>query len=133
MGHAGQCNADRLVGTHRYAGPSPSTLATPSPTAVPSTSAAPAATPTVIGRALAALDEVDAAIRATAGKDGLKGNQRKDLERLAGQVRSALEDGDLDAAGSAAEELKDRIGEFDDQERLTDAVDSLVDILGSPD
>ncbi len=113
--------------------PSASALATPSPSAVPSASTAPAATPTLIGRALAALDEVDAAISATAGKDGLKGNQRKDLERLAGQVRSAVEDRDLDAAASAAEELKDRIGEFDDQERLTEAVDTLVGILGSPD
>ena len=110
-----------------------SPLATPSLTAIPTASAAPPATPTVIGRALAALDEVDAAISATAGKDGLKGKERKDLERLAGQVRSALENGDLDAAGSAAAKLKDRTGEFDDQERLADAVDSLADILGSPD
>ena len=114
-------------------GASASELASPSPTTVPSASAAPPATPDVVGRAMAALDEVDAAISATAGKDGLKGKERKDLERLAGQVRSALEDGELEAARSAAEKLHDRADEFDDQERLADAVNSLVDILAGPD
>jgi eukaryotic-like serine/threonine-protein kinase len=121
------------------AAPSASRVASASPSAVPSTSTAPPATPSVVGRALAALDEVDSAISATAGKDGLKGNERNDLERLAGQVRSALEDGDLDAAGSAAEELKDRIDELRDEldeeraDRLDEAATTLVDILGGPD
>jgi serine/threonine-protein kinase len=123
------------------ASPSASALVTPSqsPSAVPTASAAPPATPSVVGSALAALDEVDAAISATAGKDGLKGNERKDLEGLAGQVRTALMDGDLDRAGSAAEELKDRIrelgGEDDDDrmQRLEEAVNALIDILGSSD
>jgi hypothetical protein len=118
---------------------SPSTVASASPTAVPSASAASPATPTVFDRALAALDDVDAAIAATGGKDGLKGKERNDLERLARAIRSALGDGDLEKARSAAEELKDRIDglgkKLDERraERLADAVKALIEILGSPD
>jgi eukaryotic-like serine/threonine-protein kinase len=121
------------------ASPSASALASASPTAAPPSSAAPQATSSVVGRALAALDEVDASIAATSGKGGLKGKERNDLERLARTIRSALEDGDLGQARSAAEELKDRIDgvrdKLDEQraERLADAVNALIEILGSPD
>jgi eukaryotic-like serine/threonine-protein kinase len=117
--------------------------ASPSPTAVPSPTAAPPATPSVVGRGLAALDEVDAAIGATAGKDGLQGNERRELEKRAGEVRSALVDGDLDKARQKAKDLADKVrelgrgGDDDDDEnglqRLEDAVNALIDILGSSD
>ena len=119
--------------------PSESPVASASPTAAPPSSAAPQATSSVVGRALTALDDVDAAIAATGGKDGLKGKERNDLERLARAIRSALGNGDLDQAGSAAEELKDRIERLGDKlderrgERLRDAVDALIEILGEPD
>jgi eukaryotic-like serine/threonine-protein kinase len=119
--------------------PTATAVASTSPTSAPPSSAAPPPTSTIIARAVAALDEVDAAIAATAGKDGLKGNQRNDLERLARAVRSQVMDGDLDAARSAAEELRDRIAELGDEldeqraERLAGAVRALIDILGSPD
>jgi eukaryotic-like serine/threonine-protein kinase len=121
------------------ASPTASVVASASPSAAPSASAAPPATPSVAGRALTALDEVDAAIAATSGQGGLKGKERKDLESLAGQIRSALEDGNLDGARSASEELKDRIDELGDEldeqraRRLDDAANALIDSLGSPD
>lgn len=84
---------------------------------------------------MTALDEVDAAINATTGRGGLKGNERNELERLVADVRSALEGGDIDAARSAAEALADRIDELSDEldedraRRLDDAMSRLIDIL----
>jgi serine/threonine protein kinase len=122
------------------ASPTASEVATPSPTAVPSPSAKPPATPSVVGRALAALDEVDAAISATSGRGGLKGKERNELEDRARDVRSALVDGDLDKARKAARDLAERIGNLDDDEldedlasRLADATSALLDVLGRPD
>jgi hypothetical protein len=86
--------------------------------------------------ALAALDEVDAAINDTAGKDGLKGKERNELVRAAAEVRSALADGNRDAAGAAAEALAERIEDVHDElderraQRLEDAVSNLIDVLG---
>lgn len=117
---------------------SPSSSPVASPSASPSgvASASPSTTDSVAARALAALDQVDAAIAATTGKGGLKGNQRNDLEQRALAVRSALQSGDLDAARDAADALAERIDRLDeelDKERrrpLADAVATLLDILG---
>jgi serine/threonine-protein kinase len=109
------------------------------PSASATASASPPAVPSVADRALAALDAVDAAISATAGKDGLKGKERNDLERLARDVRSALVEGDLDAARTAAAALADQIDKvskkLDEQRarRLADAASALSDILGAGD
>ncbi|HEV8282189.1 MAG TPA: serine/threonine-protein kinase [Candidatus Limnocylindrales bacterium] len=117
--------------------PLASVVPSPSPSATPSPSASAPAVPSVTDRALAALDAVDAAISATAGKDGLKGKERNDLERLAGEVRSALVGGDLDAARTAAEALGDQIDKVSDKldeqraRRLEDAASALSDILGA--
>lgn len=123
--------------------PSASEVASASPSEAPPSSAAPQVTSTVVGRALAALDEVDDAIAATTGRRGLNGNERNDLERRSRAVRTALMDGDLGMARSAAGELKDRIRELggrddDDEEkdrlkRLEEAVNALIDTLGRPD
>jgi serine/threonine-protein kinase len=137
-------NALRTGSSAPTAPPSASEVASPSPspTTVPSASAAPPATPSVVGRALAALDDVDTEIAATAGKGGLKGKERRELEQRASEVRSALADGDLDKARKKAKDLADKVGELggggdDDEEdrlqRLEEAVNGLIDILGNPD
>jgi hypothetical protein len=123
------------------ASPPPSEVANPASTRPPSPSASPSSSPSatrsITGRALAALDEVDSAIAGTAGKDGLKGNERNELDRLAGDVRSALEDGDTGTAREQAEALSDEIDDLDDDldeeraRRLADAVTALVEILGN--
>jgi hypothetical protein len=113
-----------------------STIAAPSPTPFPSLRASRLATPTIADRALAALEEVDAAIADTTGRDGLKGNERNELEGLAGEVRTALGEGDLDAASEAADALADKVSDADDElddaraDRLADAVAVLVEALG---
>lgn len=140
-----------MDGVFRANAPTPSTtpgasqVAAPSPTARPSPSPSPRppATPSVVSRALAALDEVDAAISATTGRGGLKGKERKELERRAGEVRSALADGELGTARSAAEALAERIENLGDDgddgldeelaNRLADAASALIDILSGPD
>ena len=121
--------------------PPPSEVANPSSTRPTSpsasSSASPSVTRSVVDSALAALDEVDSAIAGTTGKDGLKGNERNELERLAGGVRSALDDGDTDTARERAEALSDEIDDLDDDldeeraRRLADAVTALVEILGN--
>ena len=119
----------------QIASPSASAVAAPSIVASLSASANPPATQTVGDRALAALDEVDRAISATTGNGGLKGKERNDLERRAGQVRSALVEGDFDRARAAAADLADRIeqlGKKLDEARarsLADAARTLIDIL----
>lgn len=107
------------------------------PTIVPSPSpgTSPSPPPTLTDRALAALDEVNAAIDAAGGNDGLKGKDRNDLLRLSAAVRSALESGDLQAARLAADELAQKADELskdlDDARatRLKDAIASLQTIL----
>jgi hypothetical protein len=90
----------------------------------------------VADRALAALDGVDEAIDAARGSDGLKGKDANELERRAGDVRSALVEGDLDQAAKAAKELENKVddlaNEIDDEDvarRLQNAVTAVVDIL----
>jgi RNA polymerase-interacting CarD/CdnL/TRCF family regulator len=90
----------------------------------------------VAARALAALDGVDEAIQAARGSDGLKGKDANELERRARDVRSALEQGDLDEAAKAAndlekkvEDLSDDIDDEDAARRLENAVSAVVDIL----
>jgi type IV secretory pathway VirB10-like protein len=125
------------------ASPSASEVPSASPTEAPPSSAVPPPTPTVVGRALAALDEVDAAIRDSEGRGGLQGKERKELDKRADEVRSALVDGELDKARQKAKDLADKVSELgrrgddDDNEnrlqRLEEAVNALIDILGSSD
>jgi serine/threonine-protein kinase len=126
----------------RTASPTESTVPTASANVAPATIASPSprasqlATPAIAGRALATLDEVDAAIADTTGRDGLKGNERNDLEGLAGEVRAALGEGDLDAASEAADALEDKVDDVVDEldearaSRLTETVAALVEALG---
>lgn len=123
-GAPGVTTVPRASGT---AGPSPSALLTASPRGT--------TTPSVAERALAALAEVDAAIGATTGRGGLKGNERSELEDLAGNVRAALDQGDLGAARRAAATLADRADEVGDEldedraRRLIASAEALVEIL----
>ncbi|HEV8544958.1 MAG TPA: protein kinase [Candidatus Limnocylindrales bacterium] len=110
-------------------------LASPSPSvATASPSAGP--TPSVFARALAAMDEVDAAIASAASGGGLKGKERNDLQHRADDVRSALQAKDLKRARDAANELQKAVekvsDELDDAQatRLSDAVAAVRDILG---
>jgi hypothetical protein len=124
----------------------PGLMATPSmpgATVVPTTSASPSpaptatpmATPSLADRALAALGDVDAAIADAVGSGGLKGKNRNDLLRLASEVRSRLEGGDIDAARHAADELAHKVDELSkdldqaQENRLLDAVAALLEIL----
>jgi eukaryotic-like serine/threonine-protein kinase len=116
--------------------PSPSPSASPSASPSPTPSPTPVPTPSVADRALAALDGVDEAIDAARGSDGLKGKDANELERRAGDVRSALVEGDLDQAAKAAKELENKVddlaNEIDDEDvarRLQNAVTAVVDIL----
>jgi hypothetical protein len=121
------------------AAPSTAVLATPSPSAPPTSSPTPPPTPpptpTVVDRAIQALGEVDAAIAAARGNGGLKGKEANDLERRAAAVRSALDDGDLERARTAAAALQDRADalgkEIDSgpERRLDDAIARLRAIL----
>jgi serine/threonine protein kinase len=108
--------------------PSPSpVLATPSPTPVPP--------PSVTERALAAMDEVDAAIAAARRNGGLKGKDANELERRAREVRSALASGDLEEAAERARSLANAVEKLSDEmddneaERLANAVSEVIDIL----
>ena len=132
-----------LTGTPPDSSPasaSPSNPPSPSPSPSPSASPTPPPTPvptvSVASRALAALDGVDEAIEAARGSDGLKGKDANELERRARDVRSALEQGDLDEAAKAAndlekkvEDLSDDIDDEDAARRLENAVSAVVDIL----
>ncbi len=111
---------------------SPSLVVTPSlaPTATPTSTPSPGLA------ALAAVDEVVAAIqRARGGPDGLGGGDARDLFDLAEEVRSHLEAGDFDEARSAAEQLEERADELSDEidderaEILLDAIEDLQDAI----
>jgi hypothetical protein len=107
--------------------PSPTQSPTPSPTPVP--------TPTVAERALAALDGVDEAINAARGDGGLRNKEANELERRAGDIRSALEGGDLGAAAEEANHLADDVDNLSDEmdedraRRLRSAVTAVIEIL----
>jgi eukaryotic-like serine/threonine-protein kinase len=112
----------------------PSATATAEPT--PSPTPRPTPTPSVVARAGAALDEVFAAIAAARGSGGLKGKEANELDRLAGAVRSALGDGDIEEAQGAAEKLQekaDSLGREIDagpERRLDQAIANLRSVLG---
>jgi hypothetical protein len=122
--------------------PVPSASATPSPAPSPSPSPSPppptptpAATPSVADRALAALDDVDAAIEAARGDGGLKGKEANELERRVREIWSAVTRGDLGEAedrarslANAVDKVSDEIDE-DEARRLENAADAVVDIL----
>jgi serine/threonine-protein kinase len=115
--------------------PSASPLPSPSPSPTPSPSPSPVPTVSVAAQALAALDGVDEAIQAARGSDGLKGKDANELERRAGDVRSALEQGDLDGATEAADALREKVDDMADEidedaaRRLRNAVTAVIDIL----
>ena len=120
-----------LSASRSAASPSPTTE--PSPT--PSPTESPTPTPSVVARARAALDEVFAAIAGARGSGGLKGKDANELDRLAGAVRSALDDGDLARARTAAAALQkkaDALGREIDagpERRLDQAIDELRAVL----
>jgi hypothetical protein len=88
-----------------------------------------------VDQALAALDEVNAAITAARGSGGLKGKEANELERRAATVRSALADGSFERAREAAESLEDKADELGKEidsgpeRRLDAAIDELRSIL----
>jgi tRNA A-37 threonylcarbamoyl transferase component Bud32 len=119
--------------TPSAASASPSTVIEPtqepSPTPVP--------TPGIVQRAQQALDEVGAAIEGARGSGGLKGKEANDLQRQVAAVRSALADGDVARARTAAAALEkkaDSLGRQIDaapERRLDDAIDELRSVLGT--
>jgi hypothetical protein len=117
--------------------PPPSAVASPASPSPVRPSASPIATPTKnpAAPALAALADVDSAISAARGAGGLKGKQANELERLAHDVRSALEAGDFKKAREAADRLREQVEKVDEEldrtrrERLRDAVAALIDAI----
>jgi hypothetical protein len=119
-------------------------VGTGSPLVVPSASSLVAASPSpsiamtpTLDPAIAALDELNAAIAAArGGPNGLKGKEANDLESLAGQVRRALTEGNLRAALDAARKLDRRISDLADKigrdqaGRLKAASSDLLRALG---
>jgi serine/threonine protein kinase len=116
-------------------------LASTGPSVAPSASSSVGPSPSVASPtadpALAALDQVDAAIAAAkGGPDGLKGKEANDLESMAAAVRRALAEGNRRAALDAARKLDKRISDVadkigDDQAaRLEAASADLLDALG---
>jgi eukaryotic-like serine/threonine-protein kinase len=117
-----------LASTTPSTGPS----ASPSIAVSPSVAISPSQDP-----ALAALQQVDAAIAAAkGGPDGLKGKEANDLEAMAGAVRRALTEGNRRAALDAARKLDKRISDVADKidrdsaARLKAASSDLLDALG---
>ena len=109
--------------------PSPS-VASSAPSTVPSPSA-------TTDPAIAALDNLDAAISAArGGPDGLKGKEANDLESMAAKVRRDLDQGDRAAALKDARDLDRRVRDvsrhLDQQaaDRLRSASAALVAALG---
>jgi hypothetical protein len=127
------------------AGQTPGSSTSGSPAGSPSLSLAPSASPTieptavptpsVAERALAALDDVDAAVDAVRDSGDLKNKEMNDLVKRARDTRSALDRGDLAAATKAADSLSTaagKAGEDLDEDlarRLEGAVKTVVDIL----
>jgi serine/threonine-protein kinase len=115
--------------------PTASVSPPPSPTQSPTPSPTPVPTPTVAERALAALDGVDEAINAARGDGGLRNKEANELERRAGDIRSALEGGDLGAAAEEANHLADDVDNLSDEmdedraRRLRSAVTAVIEIL----
>jgi eukaryotic-like serine/threonine-protein kinase len=116
-----------LASTGPSVAPSASSSAAPSPPV-----ASPSADP-----AIAALNQVDAAIAAAkGGPDGLKGKEANDLESMAAAVRRALAEGNRRAALDAARKLDKRISDVADKigrdqaARLEAASADLLDALG---
>lgn len=117
-------------------------LASPGATSGSSAPTAPTATPAAsqASPALAAVDDVLTAIEAArGGSNGLKGNEANDLVSLAGGVRSALEDGDNEAAREAAADLADRAEKVskdisdDRRTRLLNAIEALREAIPAGD
>jgi hypothetical protein len=110
--------------------PSATTEPTPSPTQRPTP------TPSVAARADAALEKVFAAIAGARGSGGLKGKEANELDHLAGAVRTALADGDVEEARGAAEKLQEKANslgrEIDagPERRLDQAIADLRAVLG---
>jgi eukaryotic-like serine/threonine-protein kinase len=97
----------------------------------------PIPTPSIVQRAQRALDDVSAAIEGARGSGGLKGKEANDLQRQVAAVRSALTDGDVARARTAAAALEkkaDALGreiEAAPERRLDDAIDELRSVLGT--
>ena len=117
---------------------SPSARPSASPaSASPPASRSPVVTPSPnpAARALAALEKVVDAIEAARGGGGLKGKEANELERIAGDVRRALDAGEFDEAREGADRLSERIAkdarELDKtrRERLQAAVAALIDAI----
>jgi hypothetical protein len=112
---------------------SPSTVIEPTQEATPE----PVPTPGIVQRAQQALDDVSAAIEGARGSGGLKGKEANELQRQVAAVRSALADGDLARARTAAallEKKADSLGRQIDaapERRLDDAIDELRSVLGT--
>jgi serine/threonine protein kinase len=109
--------------------PSPSLPTGPSPSRVVTPSLDPAA------RALAALDQVDAAIAGARGAGGLKGKEANELERMAADVGTALRARDFEKARERAGNLEEKVEKVEDEldrtrwARLRNAVAGLIDAI----
>jgi hypothetical protein len=109
--------------------PSPSLPTGPSPSPVVTPSLDPAA------RALAALDQVDAAIAGARGAGGLKGKEANELERMAADVGTALRARDFEKARERAGNLEEKVEKVEDEldrtrwARLRNAVAGLIDAI----
>jgi hypothetical protein len=81
--------------------------------------------------AIAALDQIDAAITANQTSTGLTADEASSLKQLSTGVRSALQTGDTAAARTAADNLSTKAGEFaaklntDAGKQLTAAIAAL--------
>jgi eukaryotic-like serine/threonine-protein kinase len=112
-GLLGRSAATPDAGALSSSSPSPTPSSSPSPTPTTTPSPTPTASPTPspttrIQGAVAALDAYDRALaNDKGGASGLKNKEARTLESLSGQVRSALVDGDLAKAASAAAKLVD--------------------------
>lgn len=111
---------------------------TPAASIVPSAISSAAASPLASAAAAVtdALDELDAAIAANSGGEGLSAEDQATLEGLAGDLRSEVESGDLTAAASTLGELATTVEGLQDEltaeaaPQLNDAIDALREALG---
>ena len=112
----------------------------PTPSSVPSSEPTATLTASPLSPALAAVDEVLAAIDAArGGSNGLKGGEANDLTALASDVRAKLQSGDIDEARKAVDELWERANkvakDLDDDRRvrLLGAINQLRSVLPNED
>ena len=133
---AGIGAASPTPGSSAAVSPAGSPSSSPTPSASPTVEPTPVPTPSVADRAIAALDDVDAAVDEVRNSGDLKNKDENDLVKRARDTRSALDRGDFEAATKAADGLSavarkvaDELDNGSWRDAFEGAVKAVADIL----